>query len=403
MTARFRHATLLALALAAGCMNQPRNGQTVANTQSRVVFAGYWQDPGIEVKLFAQNPTTNGWDAIPHAPIYTATGSPLKDNAGTNWYQFAANDVVIPSAYWVGSAHNNVAHVMASINGVKLTTFDVNADGCIQNALGTGGFQVMHDCSSSASPSVTLTSSCGALGAECCHGAPACDGGNQCRNGVCVTPCGQQSQACCTVGNACDAAGTACWNGTCQPCGALGEHCCNGGGCNRGSVCVGGTCTCGSVNEPCCPGHKCGAGGLCMADGQCHACGGLRQLCCDNNTCNAGTCVPSSPPQCACGDKGQKCCPGNSCNGGYECQGGVCADPSNPGPTCVGVGGACGTSTGPYCCSGELCVYGHCQKCIAHGGSCAPGQGEICCSWQDTCVFDQFTETDQCGIRDQGN
>jgi hypothetical protein len=155
------------------------------------------------------------------------------------------------------------------------------------------------------------------------------------------------------------------------------------------------------VNAACCQGHTCGPNAICLNDGLCHACGGLHQLCCLNNTCNGYTCVPASPPQCACGGKNEACCPGASCNPGYTCQSGICSAPGNPQPLCVGVGGACGTSTGPFCCPGELCTYGTCKACINHGDRCGAGYGEICCSWQDACVLDQFTETEQCNIRDQ--
>ncbi|MGZ3442032.1 MAG: hypothetical protein ACXVDD_21080 [Polyangia bacterium] len=395
-------AALVAIALVTGCMNGPRNGQTTANKGAPIVFAGYWSDPSTEVKLFVQN-SASGWDAIAHAPIYTGT-SALKDNAGTDWYPFSVNDVVIPAQYWSAGGRANVAHVKASINGVQLTTFDVNADGCIQSALNTGGFQVIHDCRSSQSPVATINASCGAVDGDCCLGSPACDSGNQCRHNKCVVPCGQLNQGCCKDAPWCDAPDTACAGGACKSCGLLHEPCC-GNGCkpNNGS-CVGGTCQCGAVNQACCPGHSCNGGAICLNDGLCHQCGGLNQLCCANNSCSNGTCVGSSPPQCACGQRNEKCCPGSVCYNGTQCQGsGVCGDPDTNPPQCVPPGGACATSSGPFCCAGSLCTYGTCKSCIPHQGACGPGHGDLCCSWQDRCVLDQFTETEQCNIPDANN
>jgi hypothetical protein len=234
---------------------------------------------------------------------------------------------------------------------------------------------------------------CGGPGQLCC--ASGCNAGNSCVGGTCQ-PCGGPGQPCCA--NRCNV-GNSCVGGTCQPCGATGQPCC-ANGCNLGNSCGGGKCQCGGVGQACCaPKWTCVNGTVCESDLKCHTCGGLRQECCANNTCNGLTCVPGHPALCICGGIGQACCPG--CNPRYTCQSNVCIDPTQPPPQCVGPGGACGTSTGPYCCQGELCDFGTCKTCINHGDVCPPGN-QICCSWEDACVLDQFSGNEVCNIRDQG-
>jgi hypothetical protein len=276
----------------------------------------------------------------------------------------------------------------------NICSTDCTAKGCCApNQVSAGGACVA--CGQPAQP-CCLGSSC--VGTACLSGICQCPAAGQvASHGACV-PCGASGELCCAHG--CNA-GNSCVAGTCQPCGATGQRCCGGASaCDPGNSCVAGTCQCGGDGQACCrPGYTCASGTVCEPDLNCHACGGFRQVCCENNTCNGLTCVPSHPALCMCGDLGQACCSGG-CNPGFTCQNNVCSSPNTPPPQCVGPGGACGTSTGPYCCTGEACSFGFCKTCFNHGDQCFPGVNEICCSWKDICRLDQFSGKATCDIRD---
>src|SRR6266700_2039519 len=216
--------SFFAFTLLPGCLYGPRNGQSSASKSAPILFVGWWFFPSDEVRFFAQN-GAGGWDQIPHAPVYTIDTA-YRDGAGTDWYRFSAPDVVIPTSYWSASASRvNVAHVKATVGGVPLHTFDVDADGCINSAFPLGGNNVINSCQSTQSPVAAINASCGALDGDCCLGGASCDAGKQCRHDKCVNPCGQLNQTCCAEAPACDALDTVCSGGVCRACGALGQQC----------------------------------------------------------------------------------------------------------------------------------------------------------------------------------
>jgi hypothetical protein len=356
------------------CLNHPRDGQTSASKSTAVAFDGFIPKPSTAVQIFVFNNSTGNFDPVAHAPIVSDTNG-YTDKAGTTWYAFSAS-VQLPSgsSYWsIGTGLSNAAKVRVVAAGGSLATFDVNADACMQAQ--TSGIAVLTNCHSDNSPTAVVNATCGGPGGDCCVGIPHCVYGANCGgNGVCSAPCGGHGAACCEAAPGCDSTDQ-CTRGTCE-CGGASQMCCPGGpngGCNSGLVC--------------------GTGG-------CQPCGKLGSACCHDGTCNGGTCDGHT---CTCGSLGQACCPGGSagptCLDGNVCNGGVCAVPNKPPPTCQGPGAACGTHDGPYCCSNEVCNYGTCFTCTPHGAECQSSPNP-CCTWQDICVINLETGGSQCDVGD---
>lgn len=417
---------LTQLALVGGCLNHPRNGQVQASKSATVSFDGYYLDPSQVIHIYVLNNTTGVYDAIPHAPIVSATASQsVKDNGGALWYPFAASDVVLPSAsqYWsAGPAggHVNVAHVKAIGDNppnqpIQLTTFDVDADTCIDSALQVSGMQALTQCRSAQSPIVTLNATCGASGGDCCVGdhASACDFGENCSGTTCNSPCGSAVNTPCCWGSPFCGAHMYCLNqsanqvGVCKHCGAVGEACC-GDSCDTGGVCSAGVCACGGPNQPCCAVKGCTSAGYVCDNGTCQACGKTGSICCANNSCTGSTCVPSTPPQCACGGLNEVCCPGSFCGvkTGYVCTAGICTQP-NQAPQCSAVGGACGPTAGLAgsllsCCNpgSTVCNFNVCKGCVQHGAISPHPATDICCTAGELPVLDPGSGNTVCGIPD---
>jgi hypothetical protein len=237
---------------------------------------------------------------------------------------------------------------------------------------------------------VSACAPCGDLGLPTCQGNTPCYSGSP-SGGTCQ--CGSKGEACCN-GSQC-AAGTACIEGVCQ-CGAVGQPCCSGV-CGANLSCTtptGGTptCVCGTKGMACCNGSLCTAPGtVCLGGIRCEPCGQLNGNCCADSQCSAGlTCASGT---CQCGFLHQPCCSGG-CNSATEGNP-TCDSASNtcvssgaaPPPPCEPVASACGTSSGPFCCKGNiLCNYGTCTACVPHGAACT--QNSICCNAAggDTCV-----------------
>lgn len=419
------------LALVGGCLNHPRNGQVQPSKSAAVAFDGYYLDPSQVVHIYILNNVTGAYDPIPHAPIVSAAASQsVKDNGGALWYPFGATDVVLPSGsqYWSAGAagsFTNVAHVKAIGDNppdqpITLTTFDVDADSCIDAALQQSGMEALTQCRSAQSPVVTLNATCGASGGDCCLGSSwsACSFGDNCSGSSCTSACGGSvGAACCWASPWCGtkmycSGQTATQTGSCQSCGAVGQHCCANNSCPTSGACTAGICACGGLGQPCCAVTGCGGtnSGLMCEGGTCQSCGKLGSLCCADNTCAAGgSCVPSTPPQCACGGLNEPCCSGSFCgtNTGYQCTNNVCLAPKQTGPQCSAVGAACGPTQGlagsPLACcnpTSTRCNYNVCKSCVQHGAISPHPATDICCTYGETPVLDPESGDTVCGIPD---
>jgi hypothetical protein len=206
---------------------------------------------------------------------------------------------------------------------------------------------------------------CGSMGKPNCHWG--CDTGLGIRNGLCVI-CGGKGQLACDDG--CDT-GLRIRNGLCDTCGGNGQLACDDG-CQRGLTASGGVCW-----QPQPPGGGGRVGGV------------------------SGSSGGSGSTQC--GASGQNPC-ASGCNQGLILSGGKCVVPPPP-ATCALEGQACVADfvTGTHCCQTGgplLCVFGHCKACVPHGEECKKGGSQICCSAKDgdTCMLDQFSGKDVCGI-----
>jgi hypothetical protein len=353
--------------LASACLNYPRNGQSLATKTTVVQFEGFYYATNIEITLWIWNNSTSAWEVIPHAPI-TSGGSGITDNAGDTWYYYAADDVVLPQGaqYWAAGAGRNVSAKVKATgpSNYDLTTYDVNADDCINQYKPQGGSAIMQHCKSSASPAVTLNVPCGAASGICCLASPACDFGQNCSSGTCSSSCGAQGQTCCQAGPGCGGS-TVCHNNSCVHCGSTGESCCANSACSSGNVCKGGSCVgCGGQGEVCCANNACASSANVCKGGSCVACGGQGQPCCGGNscgnglTCSGGSCVV--PP---CGGAYQACCANDTCPGSTNAQPVTCETATHQCMPCGNAGQSCCflNVNPPYGCNGVL-------SCMNNGG-----------------------------------
>jgi hypothetical protein len=367
-------------ALAVSCLDHPRNGQSLDTKTSIIAFDGWYAAPQVAITLWIKNHYTGQWEAIQHAPILTGTNA-LTDNAGDDWYYYSASDVVLPQggAYWPAGPGRTIKAVVKATGpgNYLLTTFDVDADTCIEENKPLGGAAIMEHCGSASSPEVMLKVACGAASQACCRSGEACDFGRNCTAAqTCSAACGAQGQACCLASPGCGAS-TICKSGTCAHCGNTGESCCSGSTCAANNVCSGGTCaSCGGGGQLCCSGSKCGAGFACDGTNHCQTCGGNGQLCCPDSKCGAGLGCDGTNHCQTCGGNGQVCCANNTCGSGLSCNTGT--DKCEP---CGGSGELC--CSGSTCDNGSLaCQGGRCKTCGDIGGPCCGGScnGSAVCS-----------------------
>ena len=273
-----------------------------------------------------------------------------------------------------------IAKVKANVVGnngaeISLTTFDVNADGCIDTYKPEGGAAIRQNCASPSTPVATLNVACGASGAICCLASPSCDYGKNCASGACTSTCGGMNQTCCEANPRCTS-GTLCQNNTCIDCGATGQICCSGSTCDNGNVCKNGSCIqCGATGQACCAGNSCNSSSNVCQSGSCTACGGPGQPCCSGSTCSPGsglTCLSGTCQVPPCGGWLQGCCNATTCN--------VPNDPNLPNAlVCVNSGSALAT----------------CQAC--------GGEGERCCSGSFGCASNlgctsKFSSSNTCQV-----
>lgn len=198
---------------------------------------------------------------------------------------------------------------------------------------------------------------CGACGA-------ACDAGEICDAGACVANCASGQIAC--GGRCVDPATDRAFCGATDDC----EGANDGDMCLAGEVCAAGACdtscptgqiVCGDrCVDPSSDRAFCGASGDCAGANAGDACG-------DGEVCTAGGCATSCP------------------TGQVEC-GGRCVDPDSD-PTYCGASGDCaGANDGATCSAGTVCASGSCET------SCPTGQVE--CAGR--CV-DPATDGTYCG------
>ena len=251
---------------------------------------------------------------------------------------------------------------------------------------------------------ISACAPCGALGLPACTTGTPCFSGSVAPDGSCE--CGSRNEACCNDTQC--GGGTACFDGVCR-CGGVGQPCCDGG-CDSNLSCVPGprgapTCACGTAGLPCCNGSVCNAPGSVCLDGiRCEPCGKQGGPCCAGNRCSAG--YGCFGGMCQCGLINQPCCNG-SCSsattGNPQCnvQSNTCVAGGSgpPPPPCRTAGQSCGTSTGPFCCAGDLlCNGGTCTSCIEHSKVCPQSGIDICCTFGDMCALDQASGNTVCKI-----
>jgi hypothetical protein len=199
------------LLLATGCLDSPRNGQTVpqSSTQSAGAtrFSGLITRPGQFVEVHMQNFSTSAWNNTAYR--FTSGTSPITDALGMKWYVFEGNHFFSRNRNWwraaspVGSQRRLRANVAVhdSSDGY-LSTFDTSADQCADNNASGGVFGVINNCASNNSPKAEVFRACGRPDQDCCIGhnipsADACNNGRVCNgNEKCATPSGGLNQVC---------------------------------------------------------------------------------------------------------------------------------------------------------------------------------------------------------------
>jgi len=211
---------------AAGCMDSPRNGQVVSK-RTPVALSGVTLQPDAFVAVQAFDFVQKRWEDLAQG-VRSGT-SPATDAAGHEWFMFEGSFVLPQSPeYWqrqsaVGSQRRVIANV-AGHNPAEgyLTTFDTDANPCIEQNWPSGLWTVMSNCGSGVTGAF-VSMNCGKADQDCCiaHNvgvASRCDNGRLCDSaGFCSIPSGGLNQPC-NANGSCNSGDTplACVAGTCR-------------------------------------------------------------------------------------------------------------------------------------------------------------------------------------------
>ena len=215
-----------ALVLAAGCVNSPRNGQSVPSRSGQITLYGLVTNANAFVALQMRNFQSGGLRNI--AQGVTSGTTVTRDQLGMSWYQYNAPAYLSGGPeFWkrassVGSQRRVEASVALwnSADGY-LATFDTNADACGQANASGGLAGVINNCSSSRSPEASLFVNCGKADQDCCiayniTSAQRCDAGRLCGStNRCTVVSGGLNQACNGDGT-CNASNLGCISNVCR-------------------------------------------------------------------------------------------------------------------------------------------------------------------------------------------
>jgi hypothetical protein len=217
---------LLAVLLAVGCVNTPRNGVQHTSKRDRITFSGLTQAPSTFVDFRMKNFTNNVWTNI--AQGATSGTSPNKDALGMNWYAFNQQVGMSTSAsLWKrASSLPGQRRVSAEIKASSsvdgnLYTFDTNADACGNAHESEGLMGVINNCASARSPSADVFVNCGRPNQDCCvahniAATAACDAGRRCDSASrCTILSGGKNQIC-NADNTCNGSPLSCIAGMCR-------------------------------------------------------------------------------------------------------------------------------------------------------------------------------------------
>ena len=224
-----------------------------------------------------------------------------------------------------------------------------------------------------------------------CTSDDECDAGVCGDAGVCVNPDTCESNTDCVSKTYCAE------EGTCAP-DPCSDITCVRGACVPGS----GECTskdtCTTSNElfDCVQGERC-LGQSCLGeDAFCD------QLSCDRGVCSFvdGGCVPAAD----CGGDDALCLDGQFCNADNQCQENLCETQGvtcDDGGVCVPAVGECenaeSCSSNADCLTDHLCVGG---TCTLESMACGDGDGDGGCVGNQTCVYDDGSQTATCEAPD---
>ncbi len=157
-----RRARVCSLALAApltGCMFSPYDGSTVDTRFTPVLFQGYAQSPGVEVRGSIQRTDNAQWD-----PLFVtyASNTPEYDVSGKAWYLWnTTRPLPTASVYWPKTAPtSSAANIRAAVDGVFAYTFTSSQFSCTVAGVGSKSWIASADDCGVNKTSLTLNAPC---------------------------------------------------------------------------------------------------------------------------------------------------------------------------------------------------------------------------------------------------